>query len=83
MLDVKPAPKLEVGLLPGGWKVEAFVPGRTLRLTLSGDRLGKELQRRALVLPMPLVFIALIVLGTWHTSWPMRLTAWPVLSQVR
>ncbi len=69
---------LEAGPLPGGWQVEAHQPGERLRLSLSAPRLSHELRRRALVLPLPLVFVGLLLAWTHDSGWALKLVAWPV-----
>jgi hypothetical protein len=49
-----------------------------LKLSLTGDRLSHELRRRVLVLPLLIVFIALLLLWSWNADWGLKLVAWPV-----
>lgn len=64
--------------MASGWRIDAHQPGKLLKLSLTGDRLSHELRRRALVLPLPIIFIALLLLWSWNADWGLKLVAWPV-----
>lgn len=64
--------------MASGWRIDAHQPGKLLKLSLTGDRLSHELRRRVLVLPLPIIFIALLLAWSWNADWGLKLVAWPV-----